>query len=138
MHHAGIIRVHAMVEMPDRWYMVLEYQLKVPDFRFSVIANSRAALLRSQCGTAAYAVPELFGMDMHTDARADIWSMGVVPFVTPVIECSEHIDSLQQNMCSFSTVSFIARRLTTDAHARRTGCLATLQEFASNMPNQFA
>ncbi|KAG5554584.1 hypothetical protein RHGRI_012223 [Rhododendron griersonianum] len=71
--------------------LLLDHQektLKISDFGLSALPDlhrtSSQILLRTACGTPAYAAPEVFrrgGVDGYDGAKADAWSCGVILFL---------------------------------------------------------
>ncbi|PON84680.1 Calcium/calmodulin-dependent/calcium-dependent protein kinase [Trema orientale] len=57
--------------------------LKVSDFGLSALVESRLqqVLLKTACGTPAYAAPEVLCRKGYDGAKADLWSCGVILFV---------------------------------------------------------
>ncbi|KAM6582521.1 hypothetical protein CsatB_009523 [Cannabis sativa] len=59
--------------------------LKVTDFGLSALVESRpeehVVMLKTACGTPAYAAPEVLCRRGYDGAKADIWSCGVILFV---------------------------------------------------------
>ncbi|KAK9160754.1 hypothetical protein Syun_007095 [Stephania yunnanensis] len=67
---------------PHNLLLDLQGNLKVSDFGLSALhSDDNEIMLRTSCGTPAYAAPELFGRKGYNGPKADAWSCGIILYV---------------------------------------------------------
>ncbi|KAM0896031.1 hypothetical protein ACQ4PT_023419 [Festuca glaucescens] len=104
IRHPNVVRLHEVMATRSRIYFVMDRgvyhrdlkpenllldahgNLKVSDFGLSALSDGASrlrgdGLLHTTCGTPTYVAPEVIQKRGYDDAKADIWSCGVVLFV---------------------------------------------------------
>jgi serine/threonine protein kinase len=58
-----------------------DYNVKLSDFGFSIKVSSPTAKISTNCGSYAYAAPEILAAKPYIGSQTDIWSMYVIELI---------------------------------------------------------